>query len=108
MPDLFLAVDADNVTNLATEDQRLHLRMAEALLFAAREPLSEAEIGARLPEGIDIAALLGELQSAYAGRGVALRHTDGRWAFRTADDLGFLLQHTDAISEYEKTRAWPA
>jgi len=24
------------------------------------------------------------------------------------DQLGFLLKHTDAITEYEKTRAWPA
>ena len=24
------------------------------------------------------------------------------------DQLGYLLKHTDAISEYEKTRAWPA
>ena len=23
------------------------------------------------------------------------------------DQLGFLLKHTDAISEYEQTRAWP-
>ena len=93
MPDLFLATAGDNVMNLAPEDQRLQLRMAEALLFAAREPLSEAEIGARLPDGADVATLLKELQSAYAGRGVTLRHIDGRWAFRTADDLGFLLQH---------------
>ncbi len=93
MPDLFLATTGDNVMNLAPEDQRLQLRMVEALLFAASRPLGEAEIGARLPEGVDIAALLKELQSAYAGRGVTLRHIDGRWAFRTADDLGFLLQH---------------
>jgi segregation and condensation protein B len=93
MPDLFLATAGDNVMNLAPEDQRLQLRMVEALLFAAREPLGEAEIGARLPDGVDIVALLKELQSAYAGRGVTLRHIDGRWAFRTADDLGFLLQH---------------
>ncbi len=93
MSDLFIATPGDNVMNLAPEDQRLQLRMVEALLFAASLPLSEVEIGARLPEGVDIAALLKELQSAYAGRGVTLRHIDGRWAFRTADDLGFLLQH---------------
>ena len=93
MPDLFLATAGDNVMNLAPEDRRLQLRMVEALLFASAEPLGEAEIGARLPQGVDVAALLKELQSAYAGRGVTLRHIDGRWAFRTADDLGFLLQH---------------
>ena len=104
MPDLFLAAAGDNVMNLAPEDQRLQLRMAEALLFAAREPLSEAEIAARLPEGADITALMKELQSAYAGRGVTLRHIDGRWAFRTADDLGFLLQH-EVTEEKRLSRA---
>lgn len=93
MPDLFRATAGDNVMNLAPEDQRQQLRMVEALLFATREPLGEAEIGARLPGGVDVVALLKELQSAYAGRGVTLRRIDGRWAFRTADDLGFLLRH---------------
>src|SRR4051812_29132140 len=79
------------VTSLSPEDRRLHLRMIEALLFAAAEPLAEEEIAARMPEHVDVRGLLAELQAAYAGRGVNLRRTDGRWAFRTAEDLAFLL-----------------
>ncbi|HEX2256686.1 MAG TPA: SMC-Scp complex subunit ScpB [Afifellaceae bacterium] len=78
--------------------------MLEALLFAAAEPLSEAELAARLPEGADVRALVAELQAAYAGRGVNLRRTDGRWAFRTAEDLGFLLRHNQ-VEERRLSRA---
>ena len=91
MADAHAAWAGANVTSLSPQGDRLHLRMLEALLFASADPLSEAEIAARLPEQLDIATLLGELQSAYAGRGVNLRRLDGRWAFRTAEDLAFLL-----------------
>lgn len=104
MPDLFTAWRGSNVTSLSPESRRLHLRMVEAILFAAREPLSEPEIAARLPAGIDIRAVLGELQAAYAGRGVNLRRSDDRWAFRTAEDLGFLL-HQEVREERKLSRA---
>lgn len=100
---LSLGRDA-NVANLAPQERRLHLRMLEALLFAAAEPLSETELAARLGEGVDVGALLAELQAAYAGRGVALRRVEGRWAFRTAEDLGFLLQH-NVVEERRLSRA---
>ena len=37
--------------------------------------------------------LLEELQTLYAGRGVNLVRVAGKWAFRTAEDLSFLLEH---------------
>ncbi len=80
------------ITSLAPEAQRMALRMVEAILFASAEPLAAAEIAARLPEGSDIASLLRELQHAYSGRGVNLVHVAGKWMFRTAGDLAFLLQ----------------
>ncbi|MPY70208.1 MAG: SMC-Scp complex subunit ScpB [Alphaproteobacteria bacterium] len=63
------------------------LRMLEAMLFAATEPVDEASLAERLPEGSDVAALLAELGAHYEGRGVQLTRVAGRWAFRTADDL---------------------
>lgn len=80
------------VTMLATESQRLALRMVEALLFASNAPLAKADIASRLPEGSDIDGLLLELQHAYSGRGVNLVQVAGKWMFRTASDLAFLLQ----------------
>src|SRR5215218_2964110 len=67
------------------------LRIAEALLFAAREPLAAQELAGRLPEGSDIAAVLADLAEHYADRGVNLVPVAGKWAFRTAGDLSFLL-----------------
>jgi segregation and condensation protein B len=98
------AWEASNVRSIAPEDQRLHLRMLEAILFAAAEPLSQAEIAQRMPEGIDLPALLHELQAAYAGRGINLRRTDDRWAFRTAPDLAFVLRR-DVVAEKKLSRA---
>ena len=68
-----------------------HLRMLEALLFAATEPLDEATLTARLPEGVDVSALIAELTAQYEDRGVNLAVVGGKWQFRTAPDLHFLL-----------------
>ena len=69
-----------------------HLRMAEALLFAASEPLDEKALASSLPEGTDVPALLAELQRLYEGRGVSLVRVAEKWQFRTAPDLAFLLR----------------
>ncbi len=100
------AWEGTNVQSLSmeTEDHRRHLRMLEALLFAAAEPLSEKEIAARMPEGIDLSALLHELQAGYAGRGVNLRRTDDRWAFRTAEDLAFVFKR-EVVEQKKLSRA---
>lgn len=69
-----------------------YVRMAEALLFAASEPLDEESIAARLPEGADVAAVLAQLVNEYQARGVNLVHVAGKWQFRTAADLRHLLE----------------
>ncbi|HEY7978405.1 MAG TPA: SMC-Scp complex subunit ScpB [Rhizomicrobium sp.] len=69
-----------------------HLRMAEALLFAAGEPLDAKALATSLPEGADIPAILKELQSIYEKRGVTLVCVAEKWQFRTAPDLAFLLR----------------
>ena len=66
-------------------------RLLEALLFAAAEPLSEADLRGRLPEGADIPAGLAALSERYAGRGVVLACVAGAWRFQTAEDLAFLM-----------------
>ena len=66
-------------------------RMVEALLFAAAEPLSAADLQQRLPEGADAGRALAALRARYAGRGVELECVAERWRFRTAPDLAFLM-----------------
>ena len=68
-----------------------HLRLLEALLFAAAVPLDEKTLGARLPEDVDLKASLRALQSEYSTRGVNLVRIGSKWAFRTAGDLSWLL-----------------
>ena len=66
-------------------------RRIEALLFAAAAPLSVEEIARRLPEGADVGGTLTALIERYKGRGVELECVAGRWRFRTAPDLAFLM-----------------
>ena len=69
-----------------------YVRMAEALLFAAVEPLDEATLKARLPTGAVIADVVDALTRSYANRGVNLVEVGGKWTFRTAPDLKYLLE----------------
>jgi segregation and condensation protein B len=72
-------------------DHGVALRIAEALLFASAEPMGADELARRLPRGADVDAVLAELRAHYAQRGVNLVRVSGRWAFRTAGDLSFVL-----------------
>ena len=77
----------------APEQRPEELRLLEALLFAAGEPLDEKVLAERMPEGVDVRAALRHLQAEYAPRGVNLMHIGKKWAFRTANDLAWLLTH---------------
>ncbi|HEU0221913.1 MAG TPA: SMC-Scp complex subunit ScpB, partial [Paracoccaceae bacterium] len=79
-------------------------RMVEAVLFAAAAPLSEREIAERLPEGCDVARAIEALLRRYQGRGVTLICVAGGWAFRTAADLGFLMNR-EALEVRKLSRA---
>jgi segregation and condensation protein B len=68
-----------------------NVRILEALLFASKEPLDEKTLAARLPEGFELRATLQQLQNEYASRGVNLLRIGGKWTFRTATDLSWLL-----------------
>jgi segregation and condensation protein B len=83
---------AANVARLPSADRWEKLRILEAVLFAAAEPLDEAKLVEFFTAKDDIAALLEELQNLYAGRGVNLSRVAGKWAFRTAPDLSFILE----------------
>jgi len=78
-------------------DESQLIRMAEALLFAAVEPLDEASLVARLPDGTDVAALMADLTEIYAERGIVLKQVAGGWAFRTAPDLAFLMEREKTV-----------
>src|ERR1700675_4070648 len=79
-------------------DRPEELRILEALLFAAETPLDEKVLAARLPAGVDVRALLTELQKEYAPRGVNLVRIGGKWTLRTANDLAWLLTHESVVT----------
>ncbi len=93
-----------NVRSLPSADRRENLRILEALLFAAAEPLAEAYLASHLKPDDDVGALLDELKGFYASRGINLVRVAGKWAFRTAEDLGFLLER-HAVEERKLSRA---
>lgn len=82
---------APELIDEAAEARREALRIAEALLFAASEPLDEAELRRHMAPGVDVRGVLEELRAHYAGRGVNLARVARKWYFRTATDLGWLL-----------------
>lgn len=67
------------------------IRIAEALLFAATEPVSEEFLAERLPEGCDVTRVLEEIRTLYEERGVNLARAGGKWFLRTAEDLSSCL-----------------
>jgi segregation and condensation protein B len=80
------------------------LRIAEALLFAAKEPLDESEIARRLPDGADVSTVLQRLREDYADRGITLTRAGKKWFFRTAADLGWILAR-EQVEEKKLSRA---
>src|SRR5436853_7826261 len=94
----------DDTSNEIPADRPEELRLIEALLFAAGEPLDEKTLRSRLPEGVDIASAMRRLQTEYASRGVNLVRVAGKWTFRTANDLAWLLAR-DSVEPKKLSRA---
>ncbi|WP_306250354.1 SMC-Scp complex subunit ScpB [Parvularcula sp. IMCC14364] len=86
-----LFVGDENPFAAAAEFAR-QVRMVEALLFAASEPLDEATLKQRLPEDSDVKETLNALQEQYQNRGVNLLKTGKKWQFVTAPDVSHVLE----------------
>jgi segregation and condensation protein B len=96
------AVEAGLVPS--ADERREDLRIVEALLFASSTPLDEQWLAKHLRHGSDIAAVLEDIKAVYAVRGVNLVRVAGKWVFRTAEDLGYLLER-QAVEERRLSRA---
>jgi segregation and condensation protein B len=104
--DPVVAQDAPPASEPAAESviDPMHLRIVEALLFAAGEPVEDKALASALPAGTDVAALIAELKRQYEGRGVNLMKIANKWQFRTANDLAFLLRK-QAVEQRRLSRA---
>ncbi|MET0241727.1 MAG: SMC-Scp complex subunit ScpB [Sphingobium sp.] len=72
------------------QDDRL--RLIEAILFAAEQPLTAAEVTRHAGLQENVAPMLAMLAQHYAGRGIELVQRGGRWHFQTAADLAHILR----------------
>ena len=97
-------IETDEVSDMRTKARPDEVRILEALLFASKEPLDEKTLRARLPAEVDLKATLEALQAEYAPRGVNLVRVGGKWAFRTANDLSWLLTR-EAVETRKLSRA---
>ena len=79
-------------------------RMVEAMLFASTEALTLREMQARMPHGCDPAEALVILRKRYEGRGVQLVKAGDSYGFRTAPDLGHLMQK-EVVEQRKLSRA---
>lgn len=77
---------------LSRSERSEQLRIIEAVIFASPEPVDEAMLKTHIADDDGVPELLEELQALYANRGVHLVRVAGKWSFRTADDLAFVLQ----------------
>ena len=97
--------DSNTVISLhPMADRAESLRIIEAMLFAAAEPLSVAAFGEFLPSGVDVVALLADLAANYENRGVNIVQVAGKFALRTAPDMGSLLRR-EKIEQKRLTKA---
>src|SRR5438477_3213792 len=92
LADIMAKPDEEAESGLGQTLDAEHLRMLEAVLFAASEPLDETALARSLPHGANVAVLISELQGIYRSRGVNLVKVAEKWQFRTAPDLSFLLR----------------
>ncbi|HTJ90579.1 MAG TPA: SMC-Scp complex subunit ScpB [Acidocella sp.] len=68
------------------------LRLAEAAIFAAAQPVSTRSLANLLPDGADPEQVMAALAATYAARGVNLVQVGGGWQFRTAPDVAPALR----------------
>ena len=86
----------NNVMDFPSEHHD-NLRILEALLFAASEPLDAESIKARLPKKANLEKLINLLKAHYDSRGVNLVKTANKWSFKTAPDLASMMQKEKVV-----------
>lgn len=89
---------------MSDEIETRRLRLLEAIVFSAPEPVTEKLLAERMPEGADIRRLLERLAEVYRHRGIQLVRAGDTWAFSTAPDLAAEL-NAERVVERRMSRA---
>jgi segregation and condensation protein B len=85
-------------------DRSQNLRIVEAMLFAAAEPIGAEAFKEFLSESADVQEILADLSENYKNRGVNIVNVAGKYQLRTAADLGAILRR-DKIEQKRLTKA---
>jgi segregation and condensation protein B len=82
-------LEAPSEAMLEAPSEAMHqaMRLAEAVVFAATQPVTARILSQILPDESDVDAVMAALTEAYAPRGVNLVQVAGGWQFRTAPDI---------------------
>ena len=74
-------------------------REAEAILFAAAEPLEIESIEASISKKTNVLKILEKLQQTYSKRGINLVCISKKWSFRTAQNLSKLMSQQKSVQK---------
>lgn len=96
--------ESASVTVHPQMDRDQHLRIIEAMLFAAKEPLSVDKLTEFLPVGTDVQTLLDDLMANYQNRGVNLVQVAGHYMLRTSPVVSFVLRR-ETVQQKKLTKA---
>ncbi len=84
-------------------DKELQLKIIEAALFTAKEPIKPESLHKLLPETADLAELLQELKQIYTNRGIELKQAAKGYFFTTIPDLApYLIYHKQETKKLSK------
>jgi segregation and condensation protein B len=82
-----LETPSEAVVDAASNAMPAAMRLAEAVVFAATQPVTPRVLAQILPDAVDVDTVMAALTAAYAERGVNLVQVAGGWQFRTAPDI---------------------
>jgi len=80
-----------NILKFSSNNYQIE-RQVEAILFAAEDPLTVADIQERVKTRSNILKILESLVEQYKSRGINLVSTGNKWSFRTASNLSKIIK----------------
>ena len=88
----------DNILNFPASLSEVE-KEAEAIVFAAAEPLDIDTIESKITKKINVLNTLKKLQKIYENRGINLVCISKKWSFRTSEKLSHLMSQQKSVEK---------
>ena len=88
----------DNILNFPASLSEVE-KEAEAIVFAAAEPLDIDTIESKITKKINVLNTLKKLQKIYENRGINLVYISKKWSFRTSEKLSHLMSQQKSVEK---------